>query len=226
LFVALRSAPHPPRDDLHGQIARARELLDQGDLRGSLELLERARNGAHGPTVAASTATAALWQILSLAHQTRDLASDERTLIQAYGLATEARADLNDSHRRQVADARHLEQIERFRERAERPPKRPLLLAGVVWAVLLPVWIAALFVAAAVGGSYGESIHWPELAISVLLFAAPWLVLGRLTIGWWREGRNNLWRPPLMWLLLLIPYLWPALLSRRARSLLSASRPE
>jgi hypothetical protein len=189
-------------------------------------VLERIREEVSQAAAEANESARVLWDILSAAYAIRDAATDESTLAQADALADQTRSDLDGTTRRRVAEERRAEQIRSFRERREHPPKRALLVAALVWAVLLPVWVGALFVFAAVSGSYGKSVQSPAIVISASLFVSPWLVLGWLTIRWWREGRNNLWRPPLVWLLLLIPYFWLALPWRRPRSLLSASHPE
>jgi hypothetical protein len=216
-----------PLDQTCAELTRVRELVDRGDYPDALDLLESVRDAASNPaTKTTQAATSMLWQILSAVYEIRDLASDERTLRRAEALTAQTQRDLDEASRTSIAERRRVETIQRFHERAKQPQKRTFLAGALIWSVLLPVWVGALFAVAAVGGTYGNSPRWPELVASLLLFAGPWFFLGWSTIRWWHEGRNHLWRPPLVWLLLLIPYLWPALFSRRVRALLSAPRPE
>jgi len=95
--------------------------------------------------------------------------------------------------------------------------RRPLVIGLTVWLVCLPIWLGVTFFAAAGGGFYPGTSLLKAIGLTLFPFGGPWLILDANIYRWWKQGRQGLWRPPLAWFLLLIPYVWPALLVPRVR---------
>lgn len=92
-----------------------------------------------------------------------------------------------------------------------------LAVGLAVWGVCLPVVVAYGLFFAAAGGGFSPNAGWVDLLVAIALFAGTWSVLAVSMVSWSREGRRRLWRAPLGWMLVLVPYFWPFLLMPRVR---------